>query len=61
MQVRALFVVERRQEVVLDLLRKGSQPPERLLPVRRDANDVTTAVVGIATALDQPSLLELIQ
>ena len=55
------LLAERIEEVVLDPLRESAQPLQRPLPVRREADDVPTAVVGIATALDEPLLFEFVE
>jgi hypothetical protein len=56
-----LFVVERLEEVVLDPPGDPTQPAERLLAFRREADRLTPAVVRVALALDEPMLLELVQ
>ena len=58
--LRALLA-EWREEVVLGLTRKRTQPPERSLPLRSEADEVPTSVIGISSALDQPPLLELVE
>ena len=61
MQGRALLVAERREELVLGLVGKRSQPPERSLPLWSQADEVPTPVIRISTALDQLLLLELVE
>jgi len=60
-QVRAFLLAERGEEVILDLLRERSQPPQHPLAIAGEADEVSAAVVRIATALDQPALLELVE
>ena len=60
-QDRPFLLAERIEEVVLDPVRESAQPLQRPLPVRRETDDVSATVVGIATALDEPLLFELVE
>src|SRR5512133_2577176 len=60
-QDRPVLLAERIEEVVLDPVRESAQPLQRPLPVRRKTDDVSAAVAGIATALDEPLLFELVE
>src|SRR2546429_740404 len=60
-QARAFPVIEGSEELLLDLLRKGTELLQRPFPVRCETDEVPAAVLGIATALDEPLLLELVE
>ena len=60
-QLLTLLGVERGEELVFEAPGERAELPERALAVGRDADDLTAAVVGIALALDELLLLELVQ
>ena len=51
-------VVERREELVLELLEDAADPRQLALAVCRDAHDVTAAVERIALPFDKAALLQ---
>ena len=61
MQAFAGLGVQRREELVLELLHRRSQARELALAGRRDADDVPATIVRVALPLDQLAPLERIQ
>src|SRR5205823_14968276 len=57
----ALLLVERREELVLDLPPERPQLPQGSLSVLRQLDMVAAAVVGVAVPLDETALLELVE
>src|SRR5439155_2909618 len=53
--------VERREELLLDLLGDPAEPDELPLAVGGEADDVAAPVGGIALPHDQAALLELVE
>ena len=60
-QVRALFVAQRRRKSSSISFESARSSSERLLSIRGQSDDVPAPVVGIATAFDQPRSLELVE
>jgi EmrB/QacA subfamily drug resistance transporter len=61
MELGALLVAERSEEILFDLPREGAHLSQRLLPLGRQADDVAAPVLGIAPAFDEPSVLQLVE
>src|SRR4051794_23520437 len=61
MQLLALRGVERSKELVLQPRGERAQPRECALAVARQADEVSAPVVGIALALEEALLLELVE
>ena len=61
MKACALLLVERRKEIVLQFGRERTNTSQHLLAVARQPDDVTAAILGIAAALDQSALLQLVE
>ena len=53
MQLGALSLAQRREELVLDLARERPQPAQRALPIRCELHEVAAPVARIATPLDE--------
>jgi hypothetical protein len=60
-QGRTLLIGERREEVVVELSCERTEASQSLLPFGGQADDVAPAVVGVAAALDESLLLELVE
>src|SRR5205823_3364788 len=60
-ELGALALVERSEEIVFEPARKGSQLRERALAVGGELDDVPATVVRVAAALDEAAVLELVQ
>ena len=60
-QLGALGLVERREEIVLQAAGQPSEPRERTLAVGGHVDDVPSPVGGIALSLDETALLELVE
>src|SRR5262245_13597807 len=60
-ELLAALGVERREEVVLDLLHDLAQAAELRLPVGGQRDGVAAAVVRVAAALDQVPVLEAVE
>jgi len=60
-EVRAFVVAEGSEELVVNLPREPTESPEYPLAVSGKADEVPAAVVGIATALDEPPLFEFVK
>src|SRR5204863_558928 len=60
-ELRPLGVAQRLEEVVLQLSGQRAQPAQRALALRRHLDEVAAAVVRVALALDEASLLELVE
>src|SRR5919197_5536966 len=58
---RTVLGVERREELLLDLLRDPAQPYELALAVGGEADDVAAPVGRVAVPLDQAALLERVE
>src|SRR5919197_1465594 len=58
---RTVLGVERREELLLDLLRDPAQPYELALAVGGEADDVAAPVGRVAVPLDQAPLLERVE
>ena len=61
MQLLSLLGVERREELVLQALGQCAELRQRALAVGCDPDDLPAPVVGIALALDERLLLELVE
>src|SRR4051812_17547044 len=57
----ARFFVERREELAFDSLDDRPHQGEVLLAVGSEADGVPSAVVRVATALDETALLEVVE
>jgi len=60
-QLRAVALAERLEELVLVLARQRTQATQHPGPVRGHPDEVPPTVLRIALALDQPQLLELVE
>src|SRR5262245_39038684 len=60
-ELLALVVAQRREELVLELRGELAQPTERGLALRREAYDVAAAVGRVAAPLHETALLELVE
>src|SRR2546430_13701565 len=60
-QVRPVAIAEGGEEFVLVLLRNRAESSERAPAVGRETHELPAAVLRIARALDESSLLELVQ